>query len=342
MAGIHRLGEEACMAEHPDSEVELQRLQLRYAGARVSDERAVQRLMRSIDACGQLVACIAVCEGNGDSQGAPLVLIDGYRRVAALRRLGRDTARVQCRSGTLAQALAQLLACAQSRSLAAIEQALLLRELIDGQHLSQRDAARQCGRDASWVQRRLLLLHALPEGVLEAVRGGSVSSWAAVRVFAPLARANADHAQRLLERVGQQPLSTRELHLWFAHYQRAQRREREHMVDHPRLLVDSMREREQQRAGARLKDGPEGQAVGGLGQLQALAERVRKNLTGLQRPLSVPLSCACRRARSRFNELDVELRRLLDDADADARQRAGLAGAGPLAARDQPPAAHLA
>src|SRR5439155_1257171 len=83
----------------------------------------------------------------------------------------------------------------------------------------------------------------LPERVLEAVRGGSVSSWAAVRVFAPLARANADHAQRLLASVRHEALSTRDLHLWFAHYQRAQRREREHMADHPRLLLDSVRER---------------------------------------------------------------------------------------------------
>src|SRR5205823_6813563 len=111
---------------------------------------------------------------------------------------------------------------------------------------------------------------------LDAVRGGSVSSWAAVRVFTPLARANADHAQRLLAGMRGQALSTRDLHLWFAHYQRAQRREREHMLDHPRLLIDSVREREQDRAAARLKDGPEGQAVAELGQLQALLERARK------------------------------------------------------------------
>jgi len=329
------------MADLPDSDVELERLQLRFAAARVSDERAVQRLMHSIDACGQLVACIAVREGAGE-ETAPLVLIDGYRRVAALRRLGRDTARVQCASCTLSEALAQLLACAQSRALAAIEQALLLRELIDGQHLSQREAARQCGRDASWVQRRLLLLHSLPEGVLDAVRGGCVSSWAAVRVFAPLARANADHAQRLLAGVRGQALSTRDLHVWFAHYQRAQRREREHMLDHPRLLIDSVREREHDRAAARLKDGPEGQAVAELGQLQALLERARKGLSALQRPASVALSCACRRVRARLPELDAELRRFIDDADPDARQRASLAGPGPLAARDQPSAAHLA
>ncbi len=102
------LPEEACMVNRPDSDVEIERLQLRFAGARVSDDRAVRRLMQSIDACGQLVACIAVDDDSAQAVATtPLVLIDGYRRVAVLRRLGRDTARVQCCSGTIGQALAQ-------------------------------------------------------------------------------------------------------------------------------------------------------------------------------------------------------------------------------------------
>ena len=50
-----------------------------------------------------------------------------------MRRLGRDSARVQCAAGKPGEALAQSLACARSRMLTAIEQALLLRELIEGQ-----------------------------------------------------------------------------------------------------------------------------------------------------------------------------------------------------------------
>jgi ParB family transcriptional regulator, chromosome partitioning protein len=91
------------MADRPDSDIELHRLQLRFASMRMNDEGAVRRLMQSIDACGQLVACLAVRDGSDET--APLVLIDGYRRVAALRRLGRDTARVRCSSDTPAQAL---------------------------------------------------------------------------------------------------------------------------------------------------------------------------------------------------------------------------------------------
>lgn len=334
------------MANRPDSEVELHRLELRFAATRVSDERAVARLVQSIDACGQLIACIAVDEPRPQERvvAAPLVLLDGYRRVAALRKLGRDTARVECWSGTLAEALAQVLACSRSRAFMAIEEALLLRELMNGRCLSQRDAARECGRDVSWVQRRLQLLGEVPEAVLQAVRREQMSTWSAVRVFVPLARANAEHAQRLLANLCQpkQALSTRELSRWFTHYQCAQRGQRERMVDHPRLFIDSLTECERERAAKKLQGGPEQQAVAELGHLQAQLERARKALGVLQCPAGLPLARACRRVRAAVPEVDSELRRLSHDADRDQQQRASAEGAGSLAARDQPAAATVA
>ena len=241
------------MASRPDSEVELNRVELRFASTRVSDARAVQRLVKSIDTCGQLIGCIAV--GEAESTTTSLVLIDGYRRVAALRKLARDTARVECWGGTVQDALAQVLARSRSRAFTAIEEALLLRDLMDGQGLSQRDVALRCGRDVSWVQRRLQLLGEVPVAVLEAVRSAQLSTWAAVRVFVPLARANTHHAHQLLSKLcaPHQGLSTRELNLWFRHYGRAQRSQRERMVEHPRLFIDSLDEREHERAAKELK-----------------------------------------------------------------------------------------
>ena len=103
------------------------------------------------------------------------MLIDGYRRVAALRRLGRDTAGVEQWSCDLTQALLGVLARAQDRPFASIEQALLLRAVMADQGLSQHEVARRCGRDVSWVSRRLDLLSGLPDAALAAVRGGRLS-----------------------------------------------------------------------------------------------------------------------------------------------------------------------
>ena len=125
-------------------EIDLHRLELRFAALRIDDAPAVRRLAESIMVHGQLVECIAA----GASEDARVVLIDGYRRVAALKRLGRDTARVQCWSCPVDQALTQVLAHTGSRQFSPIEEALLLRELIDAHGLKLREAAHRCARCA--------------------------------------------------------------------------------------------------------------------------------------------------------------------------------------------------
>lgn len=56
-------------------------------------------------------------------------------------------------------------------------------------------------------------------------------------MVAPLARANSEHADRLLQALAAAPLSTRDLRSWFAHYQEASRVTRERLIDHPQLFV---------------------------------------------------------------------------------------------------------
>jgi ParB family transcriptional regulator, chromosome partitioning protein len=68
-------------------DLDLHRLDLRFAGARVAEPRAVERIARSIERGGQIVPCIAVADPPVEvlEGGERLVLIDGYRRIAALR-----------------------------------------------------------------------------------------------------------------------------------------------------------------------------------------------------------------------------------------------------------------
>jgi len=164
-------------------DLDLHRLDLRFASARLVEPRAVERIARSIERGGQIVPCIAVADPPVPALegGERLVLIDGYRRIAALRRLGRDTARVECWACDLVEAVLGILARTQSRSFAAIEEALLVRELVQGLGLSQHEVARGCGRDVSWVSRRLQLLSGLSDAALVAVIDGRLSSWAASR-----------------------------------------------------------------------------------------------------------------------------------------------------------------
>ena len=320
-------------------DVDLHLLELRFAGSRLIEPQAVEKLARSIERDGQIVPLIVVGVSPNSSQakdGERLVLIDGYRRVAALRRLGHDRASVERWSCTLPEALLGVLARTQSRSFAAIEEALLLRELTQGLGVSQRDVGRRCGRDVSWVNRRLQLLSGLPEEAIAAVREGRLSSWAAARVIAPLARANSAHADRLLRAQSQAQLTTRELGVWFEHYQKARRSVRERMLDHPRLFLKALNESAEERGSERLRGGPEGECEAELWRINELICRVRKRLAMLC-PISEELVTALSRAQANFEGLQGDIKRYSQhDPDRDPQLCAAVKDAGPEPARDQP------
>lgn len=68
------------------AEVNLAALDERYGRLRVWDRRRETQLMASIEEHGQQDAIGVVAEGEGR-----FVVVDGHKRVRALRRLGRDT-----------------------------------------------------------------------------------------------------------------------------------------------------------------------------------------------------------------------------------------------------------
>jgi ParB family transcriptional regulator, chromosome partitioning protein len=235
-----------------------------------------------------------------------------------------------------------VLARAQNRSFAAIEEALLLRALTEGLGVSQREIGRRCGRDDSWVNRRLQLLAALPESGLAAVCAGRLSTWAATRVIAPLARASSAHAEQLLAALTEAPLSTRELCRWFEHYQKARRAVRERMVKHPKLFVQALNESAAQDRTDRLRVGPEGECEAELWRINELICRVRKRLSMLT-PLSAELVKALARAQANFEGLQDDIKRYSEhDPDRDPQWRAVAKVAGPEPARDQPVAETVA
>ena len=290
-----------------NDEIDLHRLDLRFAPARLMAPGAVNALAQSIEQSGQLVPCIAV----SDTTGPGLILIDGYRRIEALRRLGRDTARIETWSCPLANGLLSFFARSGQRSMDAIEEGLLLRELIQGMGLPQREVARQIGRDASWVSRRLDLVCGLPDPLLQAVREGMLSPWAASRILAPLARANTAHASTVLDALKATPLTTRELGLWFDHYQRATRSVRERMVAQPRLFIQSLATANELRADSQVRDGPEAHWERDLRHLEMLIGRLRQSLP--QIVASDELTDRLYRLRTVLTRFQNDLTRSLDD-----------------------------
>jgi len=174
------------------------------------------------------------------------------------------------------------------------------------------------------------------------VCAGRLSTWAATRVIAPLARASSAHAEQLLAALTGAPLSTRELCRWFEHYQKARRAVRERMVKHPKLFVQALNESAAQDRTDRLRVGPEGECEAELWRINELICRVRKRLSMLT-PLSAELVKALARAQANFEGLQDDIKRYSEhDPDRDPQWRAVAKVAGPEPARDQPVAETVA
>lgn len=234
-------------------DIEIAELKQPFRTMRVQRPETVRRLSSSLERHGQLSPVVVLAKSDGSRE-----LLDGYRRVDALRHLGKDLVKAELWNCTDTEALVRVMTRNQQRSWEAVEEALLLRELRDGHQLSQQKTALLLGKNQSWVARRLSLLEALPEEILDLVIKGKVSSWSASRILAPMARAIPEHAATLAENLRGKPLSTRALAVLWKHYQKANKSQRTKLVENPELFLNALKAKEEEKSARLLRDGPEG------------------------------------------------------------------------------------
>jgi ParB/RepB/Spo0J family partition protein len=318
-------------------EIEMAQLQLRYAHTRIERPDRILVLASSIERFGQVLPVIVLREGDNS-----FVLIDGYLRVKALKRCQRDTIVAEIWEGKEEEALVQLLARTHSRKWDLLEEAALLRELHDQYHLSQSRIASRVGRNQSWVSGRLALYRALSEELLESIRKGAISTWAATRVIAPIARAIPEHAKALSDHLSKASLSTRELALLFHHYQKANRSQRENMVRDPFLFLKALRAREETEEAKRLKEGPEGKWLRDLRGIAHMLQGLIKQVPTLLYPGQSNLDRrillgAVEESQKQWMELEKQIRRYdCDDYPADPASHFESLSKGSAAPADQP------
>ena len=233
-------------------EIDIHLLELRYIHTRVSNEQTLRRLRKSIERYGQLVPALVVKEQD------KFVLIDGYLRLKALRACGKDCIQVYQQEGTEWEALITLLSKSNERQWEAIEQASIIQELRDRFGNTLEGIAKSLGRDKSWVKRRLVLIEELPEEIQQSILRGTVTTWAASRVLAPLARANMEDALKLVKKLEKEPLTTRELATLFNHYLKSNRRIRDRIIDNPGLFLKAKQRQEEESEACTVNQGPEG------------------------------------------------------------------------------------
>ena len=227
-------------------ELELWQLDLRYREFRIRTPGRQGRLLASIADHGQQSPVLVVPGPDGH-----YILIEGYRRVEALKKLGQDTVQALRLPMTEAEALVYGLREAKGSRRSALEEGWWIRELVDGHKHNLDQIAVSLERSKSWVSRRLALVKQLPGPVQAMVRSGKICPHAAMRYLVPLARANKGACTRLTKRIGKARLSARQVGSLYMAWRRADKKERERIEENPLLFLKAAEELERERMGGK-------------------------------------------------------------------------------------------
>jgi ParB/RepB/Spo0J family partition protein len=226
--------------------LEFHQLDRRWEHLRVRDPQRQRRLLASLADSGQQTPIVVVAAGLPDRY----LVIDGYKRVAALEQLGRDT--VEATVWAMSEAEAVLL----SRSLrfspqeSALEQGWLLAEMEQRFGYGLDELARRFDRSASWVSRRLALVELLPEAIQQQVREGRLAAQVAMKYLVPVARVSADDCTRMAAAFVAHRCNTRQAGQLYTAWRQGARAVRERILAEPELFLKTQRQAPATRAAA--------------------------------------------------------------------------------------------
>jgi ParB-like chromosome segregation protein Spo0J len=313
-------------------QIELHQLEMRYAALRAAEPARRRKLLSSLCEAGQQ-SPVVVVTATVDRY----VLIDGYARVAILRQLGRDTVEATVWPLSESEALIARFHM-EGRARSALEQAWLIEHLTKDEGQSLDEIARRLCRSKSWVSRRLGLRKALLPEVQAKVAAGQIPPQAAMKYLLPLARANGEHARKLVMGLGEQRVSVRQMGRLFAAYRASDQVGRARLCDSPLLFLQVDAHTEP--AGPEKTQGV-GRLLSDLGAIAGLCGRARRRAcTDISveeyAVASERIGAALLAARGAVATLDVEITaRLSHDRPGAAQSSLCPAGQGERDARDR-------
>jgi ParB-like chromosome segregation protein Spo0J len=217
-------------------DLELGQVDRRYESLRTRSRTRERKLLASLAEIGQQSPVVVVRDA------AALVLVDGFKRVRALGRLGHDLVQaIEWSVGEVdALMLERMLRSGDADS--AIEEGWFLRELTTRFGLGLEELSRRFDRSKSWVSRRIGIVEELPERVQAHVREGAIGAHAAMKFLVPLARANEEHVVRLGDAIAPLRLSNRQVGELYATYQSSNAEARELLMRDPMLVLEARAE----------------------------------------------------------------------------------------------------
>ncbi len=275
-------------------QLEFHQLDQRWERLRARHPARQRRLLASLAESGQQTPIVVVAaEGQADRY----VVIDGYKRIAALEQLGRDT--VEAVVWPMGEAAAVLL----DRSLrfsepeSALEVGWLLAELEHRFGYGLEELARRFDRSVSWVSRRLALVEVLPEAIQQEVREGRIPAQGAMKFLAPVARQSLEDCQRMAAIFAQRRSQLREAGQLYAAWRKGSRAARQRLLEAPELFFKTQRQESQPPNAALLRD---------LEMAAAMVNRAQRRLAG-----AAELDARqCESARRQIERMEKQLQRI--------------------------------
>jgi ParB/RepB/Spo0J family partition protein len=216
-------------------EIELHQLDLRYECLRRRAPEREKRLLASLAENGQQTPIVVVGAGVH-------VVVDGYKRVRALRQLRMDTVLATTWDLSEAEALVLERLMRVGDGDGPLEEGWLLRELEARFSLSQEELARRFDKSVSWVCRRLALVKELPEPIQERIRQGELVPHSAMKYLVPLARANRKACLQLVASLGKRKLSSRQMGALYGAWLSGSTKSRELLLTDPWLYLRAQEE----------------------------------------------------------------------------------------------------
>jgi ParB/RepB/Spo0J family partition protein len=221
--------------------LEFHQLDRRHEHLRVRNAQRQRQLLASLATSGQQTPIIAVAVAD---QPDRYLVIDGYKRVAALEQLGRDTVEAVIWPLNEVQALVLDRSLHWSERESALEEGWLLAELEQRFSYGLEELARQFDRSVSWVSRRLALVELLPDSVQHQVRTGVLSAQVAMKYLVPVARGSLEDCQQMAAACARHKLTSRQAGQLYAAWRQAPPQIRQRLLEQPQLFLKVQREAE--------------------------------------------------------------------------------------------------
>lgn len=279
-------------------QLEFHQLERRWERLRVDHPQRRHRLLASLADSGQQTPIVVVASPG---QSDRYVVINGYKRIAALEQLGRDT--VEAVVWPMDEAAAVLL----DRSLrlceheTALEVGWLLAELEQRFGYSLEELARRFDRSVSWVSRRLALVELLPEAIQQQVREGNIAAQVAMKVLVPVARQSLEDCQRMAAIFAEHHCNSREAGQLYAAWRRGSAAIRKRIFDDPALFFKTQRQE-------KIPAGPAAELIRDLEMVTAIVNRAQRRLAGAE---AVELDWQQRAAaRQQVERIERQLQRI--------------------------------